>query len=808
MENYSPSDPLGGNTKPLSEVTTPEAAPHQPQGIVPWLMSNGPYLLIGLALFIFVYVKFDVEGELALIKVVLGLGFVIFIHELGHFAVAKWCDVHVETFSIGFGPAWPGCSFRWGETTYMIALIPLGGYVKMVGEGSENEEDEEDPRSFKNKPVWQRMAIISAGVIMNVVLAIALFGFVYMTHGEKRVVGVIDHIEPGGPAWKEGVRTGDTIYWIDGKGPRPYFDDLKTAVINSSEGEKLRFVFGPPGANPEELPQHWIEPRKEEGSEQPMIGIGFPVELKLPRPRDRKDNPLPVVVGSPAAQAQPPFEFGDIIVGTTDPGNPKQVTRLPPDPRNPEQLDYFDYQRRLRLLAGKPMIVQVRRQASEHAEPTFVDLEVPAAFHYTLGLRMRMGKIAAVRDNSGAAKAGIQEKDVIDKVEVTDAKGDKVRWVPAPAGSAERFLDPVRLPFDLAQWAADLPAGADKKVTLQVVRQNPPPDQANPNHAMDKKESLVVSWEDGWDDNSEQSLSPATPLSISGLGIAYRVEPIVDSVQPDSPAVKARVRKGGELEFKAGDVIRRKNGDLEKAEEGKKIKLEEGDEIAIQKGDLLKTVRFQEPPAKEGDSPRPGDEIKLEPDRWAFVCDRLQLMASKEVLFRIERDKNDLEVSLTAQEDKQWPLDFRGVWLPFADRKLQKADTWDQALAMGVDRTVTFIRSIYGNLKNLAIGRVSYKQMAGPITIARYAFNIAGEDFYDFLTFLALISANLAVINFLPIPLLDGGHMVFLIYEKLRGKPASELVRATAAWVGIAFILSLMVLVTFLDVGRLWRGLF
>src|SRR6516164_9869084 len=88
----------------------------------------------------------------------LGLGLVIFLHELGHFAVAKWCDVHVETFSIGFGPALPGCSFQRGETTYKIAMIPLGGYVKMVGEGADTDESDDDPRSFKNKTVGQRMA--------------------------------------------------------------------------------------------------------------------------------------------------------------------------------------------------------------------------------------------------------------------------------------------------------------------------------------------------------------------------------------------------------------------------------------------------------------------------------------------------------------------------------------------------------------------------------------------------------------------------------------------------------------------------
>jgi regulator of sigma E protease len=138
-----------------------------------WLRQNVLSIVISAVVIALVVIYLDPIDTL---KVVLGLGFIIFIHELGHFLAAKWCDVHVKTFSIGFGPAVPFCSYKWGETTYMVGVIPLGGYVSMVGEGTgettpdgDPDDDDNDPRSFKNKSVGSRMVIISAGVIMNVV---------------------------------------------------------------------------------------------------------------------------------------------------------------------------------------------------------------------------------------------------------------------------------------------------------------------------------------------------------------------------------------------------------------------------------------------------------------------------------------------------------------------------------------------------------------------------------------------------------------------------------------------------------------
>src|SRR6201999_4678464 len=105
------------------------------------------------------------------------LGIMVLIHELGHFAVAKWCGVRVETFSIGFGTRLFG--FRRGDTDYRISLLPLGGYVKMAGENP-MEARTDDPGEFMNHPRWQRFFVAIAGPAMNIILAIVVLTGVYM----------------------------------------------------------------------------------------------------------------------------------------------------------------------------------------------------------------------------------------------------------------------------------------------------------------------------------------------------------------------------------------------------------------------------------------------------------------------------------------------------------------------------------------------------------------------------------------------------------------------------------------------------
>ncbi|HET7873631.1 MAG TPA: RIP metalloprotease RseP [Terriglobales bacterium] len=154
------------------------------------------------------------------------LGVLIFIHELGHYAMAKLFGVRVETFSLGFGKRLWG--FRRGETDYRISILPLGGYVKMAGENP-MEERTGDPGEFMSHPRWQRFIIAIAGPVMNILLAVAVLTGLYKFHYEPPPVGDVGWVGANSPAAKAGIQPGDRILKIDGI-QNPRWDDVERRV--------------------------------------------------------------------------------------------------------------------------------------------------------------------------------------------------------------------------------------------------------------------------------------------------------------------------------------------------------------------------------------------------------------------------------------------------------------------------------------------------------------------------------------------------------------------------------------------------
>jgi regulator of sigma E protease len=162
------------------------------------------------------------------------IGVLILIHELGHFLMARWAGVGVERFSIGFGPA--VVRWRGRETEYCVGVVPMGGYVKMMGEEQPLEGGRVLPwdpaKAFAFKPLWVRFLIVFAGPGMNILLAAAIFTAVLALVGRPVWPPVVGRVDAQGPAAAAGVRVGDQVLAVDGR-PVTYWEDVERALVRA-----------------------------------------------------------------------------------------------------------------------------------------------------------------------------------------------------------------------------------------------------------------------------------------------------------------------------------------------------------------------------------------------------------------------------------------------------------------------------------------------------------------------------------------------------------------------------------------------
>ncbi|MCK9267302.1 MAG: RIP metalloprotease RseP [Alkaliphilus sp.] len=194
-------------------------------------------------------------------------GLLVLIHELGHFTVAKLVDIKVHEFSIGMGPKL--AQIKKGETAYSIRALPLGGYVRMEGE----DEESDDLRSYNNKSVLSRIAVIFAGPFMNFILAIGLFSIIFYYIGTPTTR--IDEVIPQSPAQHMGIRSGDIIHSIDGERMGTW-QDIIDAIGNSDENP-IDIVIIRDGNKVEKV----VEPTRDADTDRITIGIVATMERSI-----------------------------------------------------------------------------------------------------------------------------------------------------------------------------------------------------------------------------------------------------------------------------------------------------------------------------------------------------------------------------------------------------------------------------------------------------------------------------------------------------------------------------------------------
>jgi regulator of sigma E protease len=691
---------------------------------------------------------------LSMLLVAIGLGTVIFVHELGHFLVAKACGVKCEKFYVGFDffdiklfgyvivPR-SLVKFKWGETEYGIGNIPLGGYVKMLGQddnpapskqaeemerikvrkegGAEQDEQsfELDPRSYQAKAVWKRMLIISAGVVMNLIFAV-IFATIAFRLGVANTPCVVGGTIPGGPAWEAGLEPGDKIVQIGRDGKRRehlrFRDDLVNAVVLNGDDQDLDLLVR--RADGKEV---WLAVRPRNDPTMGFATIGL-----SPAASTRLNAKPPTVERLPAAMAKPDFKGGDVIVAVG--GESLGDT---------EELRYAKLKSMLLLRADETLTLTVQRAGdSEGQKQQQVDIVVDPNPARELGIAMTMGKITAIQKDSPADKAGIKVGDVISQVNG------------GPVG------DPMTLPDRLRRLVG-------QSVEVEVAREGK---QAG------SKESRLLTVVPQVPTSTVGQVQDAAPMSSEELGIAYEVLNRVQAVQPNSPAANQGVRAGDEIvkvEFVAA------------GKEQKEIEEER--------------LRYSNKPI----------ELDDEHLNWPLINTRLQMsLPDTKLKITLKRGKEVQTVELQSVASTEYFNPNRGLMLSSLDQEFH-AESWGDALALGGRQTLEDALKIVVFLKKLVTGKLSVKGLGGPGTIAVVATAEASESPTRLLMFLTLLSANLAVVNFLPIPVLDGGHMIFLMWEGIRGKPPSEKWQIGLTLAGFAFVLSLMLFVIGLDVVRL-----
>ena len=605
---------------------------------------------------------------------VLGISLVIFVHEFGHFMFARLCGVRVETFSIGMGPK----MFGWtrGDTTYQVAVLPLGGYVKMAGDELVDPEDpdaparEPRPDELHGKSVGQRFLIFSGGVIMNVVFGLVVFPIVFLV-GVPFTAPVIGAPTPGMPAWHAGLEAGTEILAVNGSEVFA-FDHIPTAVALAEPGG-LELTVRRPGTSQEEVIE--LTPRTDSTLGISVIGIGPNFEPELP-----------MVVEPGQAAELAGVRDGDLLreVRGALPGQNPVVALGDRHARGLE----------LELLVETPG--EAPRRVTLPAE--LQESETPA-----FGILANTRLVADIRAGSSAIVHGLRVDDRITKV----------------AGR------PIALPHDLR---AALAAGLGQEVTVEVEREGAP---------------LTL------------TLPPMDEAAAARLAGDL-------ALTADMGSPRFHVLAGGSSE-RAGlwsddRVVRIDGASVESYQDI--VVAARAASSATPPRSLTFTVLRQEEPG----GPLVSTDIRVTPGPLV--------------------------------QPTPLGINFRPHGIVY------RADGPIHALEAGATSTWRFLEDSWVFLQRIISQDVSAKNAGGIITIGMVSSHWAAEGLAKLFFFLCILSMNLAFLNILPVPLLDGGHLFFLLIEKLKGSPVSPRIQVMSQAIGLLMLLSLMVYVTYNDVVR------
>jgi membrane-associated protease RseP (regulator of RpoE activity) len=860
----------------------------------------------------------SLETLIRILQVVIGLGFIVFVHELGHFLVAKWNGVRCEAFSFGFGPVllkwrpkypwrpndkdfkykellgpelledpdklrwalrtkpgsrtgnrlrivpWPVHKLQAGmvrlvtadddaapamrgkggaytpelldaalidkiqqsgerevpildagETEYRVSVLPLGGYVAMAGGEVEGEQEGVSDEFLSKKP-GPRAAILVAGVTMNVVTGILMFIIAY-AFGVQTAPAIVDDPSPlvyalneagdggewvPGPAYLAGLRAGDRIVNVQvrPKGePAPEddgtidehltFTSLRVKVAFASPGDVVRLTVlrnvpavpeAPGGPTTVERLNFDVEPRYDPENGFMSIGVAAPLtpevgsllakRIELDAEIDEDERIMPgdkivAVDGVPLATA---FPLPD---GSAN-----------PSPDNPLPRAYGHFKQLIRDASEKKKS-RVELRVLRDGVSKQVSLSL-----YERPVRVRLGldrtpitPILAVRPDGPAATARAA------------VAGDGGEWT---------IGDPAPLqPGDAIVGIGDDRAGS-LEALLRAMQELP---ADRPSRFMIERAADAQTQEDGAEPAVETRfvwMTPAMDLVRGKLELEVVREPVMRAAEgtrltilgldPDGPA--------GDAEFV---TIEPAGGETDvELPEGVVQRLLPGDEVILLDGTPL---HHWDP---VGDGTNALSSVLMAP--WA-AKDEPRPAASDPVRLQVRRmlappaGGDPIPAKLTFEIVPRAYGDDIMTLVGFSPRPASMVFTYSglEAIEVGFSETASMTSQVFLTIRSLFAGTVDAKNIGGPVLIADASYRFTAFGIGAFIWFMAIISINLAVINLLPIPILDGGHLVFVGLEKLRGKPVPERVQQIAAYIGLLMLGALLVFVMINDISRL-----
>jgi len=698
--------------------------------------------------------------------VILGLNALIIVHEFGHFAVARLCGVRCEKFYIWFD-FW-GLKFfkvKWGDTEYGLGLFPLGGYLKMLGQEdnpgaiqaeieraklqstddtggltSSAHEESEKPSVLAPDSFLSKSIPQRLAIICAGVTMNFFFAIVCAAGaymiGVKELNPLVGNVIPGSPAWEAGLQTGDKITAIDSV-PARAFGDVMKKMIDGTKTVQLTI-----DRQGETLTAH-VSPRRRVGDLTPNIGIMSYSTLDL-----LSGSVVPIWKKYYSNESLETLERLGKSLKQTPPLVDYTVQRMD----DQAVCNYTEYQEILHEKIGQTItctfIDKALRQDVKLA-PLPQDVQLPAIPMRTIPVRFKMGVIVSVLPDSDAAKQGIVPGDFLVSVD----------------GDTE--FDPLKLPQILLRKVND-----KQKTVALVVRK-----------ANGEEQSLTVALKPTRILPELGNMSMRDPLGSTALGLSWNVEPVIAAVDESAlresatmplPTVGDKVTG---VEFVNCERLLNRTSFSEATNEGGFFIHDIGSKIDIPFifAFLLQEAHLSEP-------------VKEEKERILSV--RLVFEGS---------DGTIKIVDMPILEATDWFQVERGFGLK-QDLTIFKAAGIGEALRLGTLRMVDYSLLVYKSVNALINGTVSAKALNGPVGIVVIVYQIAQGGWSEYLMLLCLIGANLAVINLLPIPPLDGGHVLFLLYEGIFRRPPNELVQVILSYLGLFLILLLMVWTVALDI--------